>query len=247
MKLRSAGLTVAVAIFSISGFAPSYANAQTPGNSKISIVVTQTPQPDAPLRIVELTQNSFDALSVVTFQNYSDKAVVSFQIGWTTMVPDGCANKGSEPAVFMGPVDQANIKPGESWKTGSYRLWTSDLASSASARSASLLYVQVGVVAVTFSDGSHWNFNLSQRKIFDQGAVDFQSHRCTSGTLAQACPTAVGEGDFKLAFLQNPSPDITFHCVGSLFLTSCQADETTCTVKVCKNKDSCPEQACQIN
>jgi hypothetical protein len=229
---------------------PSNARPQAATSPKPSIVVTQTPQPDAPLRIVSLTQNAFDALSIITVENSSEKTIASFQLGWVTVVPAGCADKASDSVVTLAPVDEANIEPGQSWKSGSYRLSLKGLASTARTSNASLIHVQVGIVAVTFSDGSHWKFDLQKNKIFDQRLVEFESSRCSAGTQNQACPasTVTESVTSGIRNVGGPTPDFVFHCVDSEQIhTSCQAEENMCTTKRCTILSECPNQICQAN
>lgn len=159
---------------------PGHVQAQldtTPGTAVI--VVPMARQPDAPLYITAITEND-DMLAAVTVKNRSVKNIASYQLGWSVIVPPGCSATHYEPAVTLGPLDQVQIAPGATATARNYRLWTSELENLPAARNSTELHIEVGVIAVTFADGSHWSFDLPSNKIFEPDPLDSPDRQCAT-------------------------------------------------------------------
>lgn len=175
-SLLIAALFAAITLVTPAG----HAQAQ-PGNTSGTavIVVPMARQPDAPLHITGITENE-DMLAAVTVKNRSTKRIVSYQLGWSVIVPPACSATHYEPAVTVGPLDHAQIASGASSVARNYRLWASELENLPAARNSTELHIEVGVIAVTFADGSHWNFDLASNKIFEPDSLNTPDRQCAA-------------------------------------------------------------------
>ncbi len=145
-------------------------SATTPGTASLMVLMTR--QPDAPLHVTEMFEND-DMLAAITVKNRSAKEIVSYQLGWSITIPPGASPTQYGPLVTLGPVDEARIAPGAKSTARNYRLWITELENLAAAHNAEALHIQLGVIAVTFADGSHWTFDLASNKIFEPDPLDF--------------------------------------------------------------------------
>jgi hypothetical protein len=173
-SLLIAALFAAITLVTPAG----HAQAQ-PGNTSGTavIVVPMARQPDAPLHITAITENE-DMLAAVTVKNRSAKNIASYQLGWSIIVPPGCSATHYEPAVTLGPLDQVQIAPGATATARNYRLWASELENLPAAHNSTELHIQVGIIAVTFADGSHWNFDLASNKVFEPDPFSSPDRQC---------------------------------------------------------------------
>ena len=213
--------------------------------AKAEIDVIPVAQDDAPLRIKSLTETSSDALSQIIVQNYSNKTITAYRLGWALIVPSGCSLQAVDTRIGNAALDETTIASGKEAASGSYRLSQKDLQRLARDTKAGLLHVQVGIVEVHFSDGSRWEFKLSDSKVFDTALAESMSTHCSGG---EAKPTAsVCDSTSPLvAIAEGVSPNIYFVCTGVPINIYCQNEVGSCTMARCANGSECPRQQCAI-
>jgi hypothetical protein len=136
-----------------------------------SILATYAHQNDAPLEIVGMVNSPSDLASRIDLKNNSDKTIVEFQLGWTTVSPVGCSPHPIEPTISYARPEEVNLKSGQQSYSLSYRIGTSRTKNLAIKLESKHLFLQFGVVHVKFEDGSLWEFNLRQRKSFGDDLV----------------------------------------------------------------------------
>ena len=155
----------------------THTSAQSAPRPDALIAVGIAGQTSAPLHVVRV-QMGDDMLTGVTVENRSSKDIASYQLGWSITVPPDSSTTPHEPDVTLGPLDRAQIAPGAKSTAHNYRLWISELENLAAGHNAKELDIQVGVIGVTFADGSHWNFDLASNKIFEPLSCPPPNRRC---------------------------------------------------------------------
>jgi hypothetical protein len=146
-------------------------------------------QADAPVRIVSLKQTLTDLIAEVNVKNFSDKPVASYTVGWVMWFAEGCARTTMKPVVTVAPDEELPIPAGETRSSGHYRVWLKRALDLAHQHDAMLLSIQVGIVSVSFADGSSWHFDLAGKELFEAFQRDEDSKRCVSSPADGNSPT----------------------------------------------------------
>lgn len=122
--------------------------------------------------ITATSMNTNAVLSQFTVTNYSAKAVTSIEYGWRIDAPTACSNstfplrwETASADVNIPPGAEANITAAESLsRTGA----APELAAQARASNTPVVLVTIGIVKVTFADGSTWSDDEAvQRNTWD--------------------------------------------------------------------------------
>lgn len=130
-------------------------------------------RPDAPLQITAMVNGMQDFASEIDFQNTSNQAISSFQVGWVTAVPASCVSNATAipPIVRFAPVQEATIAAGGTFSGLSYKIGTNGLLAQAKQLGGHHMELDFGVVSVHFADGTSWSFDLASAKSFDEGVA----------------------------------------------------------------------------
>ena len=130
------------------------------------------------VRITGLNMNAHSLMNKVTITNYSTKSVTSVEYGWRVSAPASCSDavlpvrwETANANVSIAPNGgEAEIAVPEALsRTGS----SEDLAAQARVSNTPVALVTIGIVTVTFADGSTWSDNEAvQRHTFDNGRAE---------------------------------------------------------------------------
>ena len=132
----------------------------------------------APVRVYDTTGGGGILLSRITVANNSKKTVTALEYGWRIAAPTAC-NESTFPARWGTAIVRLNrLSPGEQIELDTPKSLSregseSDLATEARAHKASVVLVTVGILWVTFADGSPWkDKDALQSKTFDGGLYE---------------------------------------------------------------------------
>jgi len=201
------------------------------------LVVMHALQVGAPLEITSSEKTLSDAISSVTVRNTSNKTIESYQLAWIETLPSGCSASSMKPSIARGKT-QGPVKPLGTSTSGPYNLLVSGLIAEARAHQAKLIYVQVGVASVTYSDGSFWNYDPSEESLFDTWLRDELSKQCVSGDLLAEHHITDSQGAPEVHFFCRTQPGLPVFCTNH---------NTSCTTTNCPNPHECADQICDFN
>jgi hypothetical protein len=133
----------------------------------------------APVRVHGTITEANTIVSRITVMNYSGKTVTSLEYGWRTSAPRACANSSlpakwetAEATVNITTGDKATIKTVDAL---SKRGVAPELAAQARANNTPVVLVTIGIVKVTFADGSTWTDDEAvERNMFDNDLMEKQ-------------------------------------------------------------------------
>jgi hypothetical protein len=122
--------------------------------------------------------NTHSLMNKLTITNYSTKAVASVEYGWRVSAPASCTDTVL-PARWETATANVSIAPngGEAEvvvpESLSRKGSSEDLAAEARATNTPVALVTIGIVTVTFADGSTWTDNEAvERHMFDKGRAE---------------------------------------------------------------------------
>jgi hypothetical protein len=130
------------------------------------------------VRITSLNMNAHSLMNKVTITNYSTKAVTSIEYGWRVSAPASCSDtvlpvrwETATANVSIAPNGgEAGVAVPESLSRAGA---SEDLAAQARASNTPVVLVTIGIVTVTFADGSTWSDNEAvERHMFDNGRAE---------------------------------------------------------------------------
>jgi hypothetical protein len=180
---------VSVALVSLLFITAAFpqANLDTPGvviRPQMALQGADPTNPTLPkgatVRVYGTTMGGNSLMTRITVANYSTKDVSSLEYGWRISSPTACSD--STLAARWGTATvEVNILPGttvdlDTPESLSRQGSASDLAKEAFASRSPVVLITVGIVKVTFADGSTWADNEAIRtNNFDGGLYEKQN------------------------------------------------------------------------
>jgi hypothetical protein len=135
------------------------------------------------VKITGMEMQAHSLLNKIAITNYSTKAVTSIEYGWRISAPESCADTKLPP---RWDTATANVSVAPNGGEGEVAVPESlnragaseDLAAEARASNTPVVLVTVGLVKVTFADGSTWSDDEAvERHLFDNGRAE-QEESC---------------------------------------------------------------------